>query len=97
MDWRKIAENRNKFWLDEKKLREELEAQLSECQRQRDAAVEALKDANNAIKSLEEDALGWGMASDRYRWPLRTELLNKIEKALALCDHTDNMPKVSSS
>ncbi len=51
-------------------------------QQNRDLRV-ALMEAQAAIKSLDVDALGIGRSSDgRYRWPLRMELLSKIEQAL---------------
>lgn len=41
----------------------------------------ALSDARDAIASLPDDALG--MAADgRYQWPIKAELLSKIDSAL---------------
>jgi hypothetical protein len=59
--------------------------ETKEVKLQREAAVAALLDAKIAIESLDDDALGWGYTDD-IRWPLRSELLSKIEAALALCD-----------
>jgi len=56
----------------------------AELKQQNADLVAALEDAEKAIKSLDVDALGIGRSSDgHYRWPLRMELLSKIEQALA--------------
>jgi len=46
------------------------------------ALIEALRDAREAIASLPDDALG--IARDHFTvWPIRDELLSKIDAALA--------------
>lgn len=47
----------------------------------------ALKDAACAIATLEEDVLGFGQ-NHEYRWPLRDELLRKLEKAIIEANRT---------
>ena len=46
----------------------------------------ALREARKAIESLDNDDLGYGQAADGhgdvYHWPLREELLSKINEAL---------------
>ena len=61
-----------------------LEAQNEQLTRENKKLVAVLKKAEEAIKSLDMDALGIGRSSDgRYRCPLRMELLSHIEQALA--------------
>jgi NTP pyrophosphatase (non-canonical NTP hydrolase) len=51
---------------------------------QRDALREALRDARSAIASLDIDDLGWSAARNEFDgWPIRDELLAKIDAALA--------------
>lgn len=48
------------------------------------AMFEALKDAERAIASLPEDALGYANdLAERERWPIKEELLHKIRSALS--------------
>ena len=44
--------------------------------------LEALQDARGAIESLDECALGIATGSDGFQWPIKVELLNKINKAI---------------
>ena len=52
------------------------------------ALLEALEDARGAIDSLEDDALGRTEVKGRYSWPIKAELLSKIDRAMGMCPYT---------
>lgn len=58
--------------------------QLLDNQAVNAALLEALEDARNAIDSLDECALGIATGSDGFQWPIKVELLNKINKAIRI-------------
>jgi len=69
-------------------------AHVAAIEAQRDAAVAALIDAQPAIRSLPVDALGEGRSVECapdgecgvMTWPLRDELLDKINTAIAAAE-----------
>ena len=54
-----------------------------------DKTLAMLKIAREAIASLEEDALGMGIADGRYTWPIRNELLANIDNAIAAAERVE--------
>lgn len=60
-----------------------LAADNAQVRTERDELREALGDARSAIHSLPSDRLGMAVSPDgRYEWPIRDELLAKLDAAL---------------
>ena len=57
----------------------EREAERAASQRQAVNLTAALGEAIKAIESLPEDALGMANEGDRYQWPIRNELLARLD------------------
>ena len=74
----------------QKSLEVTIENENELAQQNRDLLA-ALKEAQRAIKSLNADALGFG-GTDRYQWPLRDELLSRIDSEIARAEADRKSP-----
>ena len=74
---------RGTVWQHRKARFVRVTSEVAKLESQNAALLEALKDARGAIDSLDEHDLGVATGSDGYQWPIKAELLSKIDEAIA--------------